>query len=153
MKVNGSKKNSSRRLSAIALAVIACVIGTALLLSAGNWMALAKARKLQNPIAPSPAALAEGRQIYRQHCENCHGENGDGKGEKAAELSTAPTDFTDTQKMDRVTDGEVFWQITKGRQPMPAFEAKLNSDERWEVVDFLRTFAPKPSAGSPAPAP
>jgi mono/diheme cytochrome c family protein len=130
----------------IALIAIACMVCAALLFSAGNWMALAKAKKLKNPIAPSASALADGKQIYAQHCENCHGERGDGKGEKAAELSTAPTDFTDAQKMTSLTDGELYWQITKGRHPMPAFEDKLTPEQRWESVDFLRTFAPKPAA-------
>jgi len=115
---------------------------------------IARAKKLKNPIAPVPAALADGKQIYQQHCENCHGENGDGKGQKAPELSTAPTDFTDAQKMNGLTDGELFWQTTKGRQPMPAFEDKLNPDQRWEVVDFIRTFARKPASDSSSvPAP
>jgi mono/diheme cytochrome c family protein len=152
---NTSKKSSSRRLTAIALIVILGGICTALIFAAGNWMALAKAKKLKNPISPSPVALAEGKQIYQQRCQNCHGENGDGKGEKAAELSTAPTAFTDAQKMDRITDGELFWQITKGRRPMPAFEDKLDSNQRWESVDFIRTFAMKPAAepsSPPAPA-
>ncbi len=136
-------------MTVIALAGIGCVICAALFFAAGNWIALAKAKKLQNPVAPSSEALAEGKQIYGQHCENCHGEKGDGKGQKAAELSTAPTNFTDAQKMNGVTDGELFWQTTKGRQPMPAFEDKLTPDQRWESVDFIRTFATKPTPASP----
>ncbi len=149
-----SNTNKQRRTTAILLGLILCAICAALFFAAGNWIALAKAKKLKNPVAPTPATLAEGKQVYGQHCENCHGEKGDGKGQKAAELSTAPTDFTDARKMSDVTDGEFFWQITKGRQPMPAFEDKLTPDQRWESVDFIRTFAMKPAAASPvAPAP
>jgi mono/diheme cytochrome c family protein len=148
LKTNTTKRSGSRAMIVVALVGIVCVICVALFFAAGNWMALAKAKKLKNPVVPSGQVLAEGRQIYGQHCENCHGENGDGKGQKAAELSTAPTDFTDTQKMVHVTDGELFWQITKGRRPMPAFEDKLNPYERWESVDFVRTFATKPTASS-----
>lgn len=136
----------------IALIGILCVSCVALFFAVGNWITIARAKKLKNPIAPSPAAVAEGKQIYTQHCENCHGEKGDGKGEKAPELSTAPTDFTDAQKMNSITDGELFWQTTKGRQPMPGFEGKLTSDQRWEVVDFIRTFARKPTADLPSAA-
>jgi mono/diheme cytochrome c family protein len=150
LKASGPKKSDSRRLIVIALILIVSAIGAALFFAAGNWMAIAKAKKLKNPVAPSAAALAEGKQIYRQHCENCHGESGDGRGEKAPELSTAPTDFTDSQKMDSVTDGEFYWQITKGRQPMPAFEDKLNDEQRWDSVDYIRTFERKPAAGSSA---
>jgi mono/diheme cytochrome c family protein len=133
----------------IALVGIGCVIFAALFFAAGNWMALAKAKKLKNPIVPNTQVLAEGKQIYGKHCETCHGEKGDGKGQKAAELSTAPTKFTDAKKMNGVADGELFWQITKGRQPMPAFEDKLTPDQRWESVDFIRTFAMKSTPASP----
>jgi len=103
-------------------------------------------------VAATPSALAEGKQAYAKHCENCHGENGDGKGQKAPELSTAPTDFTKASQMDSRTDGEFFYRITKGRRPMPAFEEKLNETERWEVVDYIRTFERKPAASSSATA-
>ena len=113
-------------------------------------MAVARARKVKNPVEATPAALAGGKQVYAKHCENCHGENGDGKGQKAPELSTAPTDFTKASVMDSRTDGEFFYRITKGRQPMPAFEDTLTETQRWESVDYIRTFERNAAAGSSA---
>ncbi len=139
-------------MTAILLGLILCGIGAAAILGVNNWMALAKARKVKNPMAATPATLAEGKQAYAKHCENCHGESGDGKGQKAPELSTAPTDFTKTSEMDSRTDGEFFYRITKGRRPMPAFEDKLNETERWEVVDYIRTFERKPAGSSAVPS-
>jgi len=46
-----------------------------------------------------------------------------------------------------MTDGELFWKITAGRKPMPSFETKLSEDERWMLVDYIRTFS---QAGAPA---
>jgi mono/diheme cytochrome c family protein len=117
-----------------------------------QWDAQARAKNLRNPVPATPAALAAGNQIYQQHCQSCHGSNGDGKGEKAPELSTAPGDFTDAAKMSGLKDGELYWEITKGRHPMPAFEKKLTEQERWEAVDYIRTFAAKSSASHPAAA-
>jgi mono/diheme cytochrome c family protein len=111
--------------------------------SARNWNARARARKLVNPVPATSEALAAGQEIYKQHCRSCHGLKGDGKGDKASELSVAPGDFTDARKMDGTTDGELFWQITKGRLPMPAFQHKLNDEERWQLVDYIRTFSEK----------
>ena len=115
-----------------------------------QWNAKAKARNLKNPVPATAESLAEGNQIYQQHCQSCHGANGDGKGEKAPELSTAPGDFTDAKKMSGLKDGELFWEITEGRHPMPEFADKLSVQERWEVVDYIRTFAAKSSASRPA---
>lgn len=117
-----------------------------------QWNNQAKARNLENPVPATPAAIAAGSKIYQQHCQSCHGANGDGKGEKAPELSTAPGDFTDAAKMSGLKDGELYWEITKGRHPMPAFEKKLTEQERWEAVDYIRTFAAKSSAARPAAA-
>lgn len=106
-----------------------------------GWSALAKARKLKNPFPATPAALAAGIEVYTNHCRRCHGQYGDGRGEKAAELSVAPGDFTNASKMNRLTDGELYWQTTYGRRPMPAFAHKLSDEQRWKVVDYIRTFA------------
>ncbi len=108
---------------------------------ARNWSVMAKARKLQNPVPSTAEALAAGKESYRQHCQSCHGANGDGKGDKAPELSVAPGDFTDAREMHHFADGELYWQITYGRRPMPAFASKLSEEKRWQLVDYIRTFA------------
>jgi len=97
-------------------------------------------------------ALAAGLDVYTEHCRSCHGLAGDGKGEKAAELSVAPGDFTNRSKMAELADGELYWQITHGRRPMPSFADKLNEQQRWEAVDYIRTFADgarSPATGGP----
>ena len=121
-----------------------------LVLGIHNWAWRAQARKLKNPYPPSAETLAAGNEVYTKHCRNCHGALGDGKGEKAAELSIAPGDFTDRSKMEELSDGELYWQISKGRRPMPAFADKLNEQQRWQVVDYIRTFEKsRNSAGQP----
>jgi mono/diheme cytochrome c family protein len=145
-------RQSKRTLRPLAAVVLVVVLGAgvfAAVFAARNWTAVAKARKLVNPVPATAEALAAGMQAYTQHCQSCHGEKGDGKGEKASELSVAPGDFTDTEKLHSATDGELFWQITKGRLPMPAFQHKLDDRERWELVDYIRTFEGKPTDSPP----
>jgi mono/diheme cytochrome c family protein len=132
-------------LAALAMGIFAAIYG------ANNWGALAAARKLKNPVPATPENVAGGKQAYGEHCQACHGEKGDGRGEKAAELSVAPGDFTDPRKMSGITDGELYWQITKGRLPMPAFAGKLDEEKRWQAVDYIRTFLESPP-GNLAPS-
>jgi mono/diheme cytochrome c family protein len=142
---SGASKSGLRKLGLIALFG---VLGISLLLVvylARNWSVMAKARKLQNPVSSTVEALAEGKGSYREHCQSCHGERGDGKGDKADELSVAPGDFTDARVMHHFADGELYWQITYGRRPMPAFASKLSEEKRWQLVDYIRTFAPHPA--------
>jgi mono/diheme cytochrome c family protein len=121
--------------------VIIAIAGGIVLYSFTGFGARARARKLQNPVPPTPEAIAAARLIYENRCANCHGTDGDGKGPKAEELSVAPADFRNARAMAAITDGELYWQITKGARPMPSFES-LSEQERWELVDYVRTFAP-----------
>ena len=87
--------------------------------------------------------------VYRSHCVQCHGDNGDGKGQKADQLSVEPGNFTDARKMRDLTDGQLYWQITKGRDPMPGFQDKLTPTERWQAVDYIRGFEEDRAATAP----
>ena len=134
-------KSGLRKLGIVALFSILGISVLLIVYLARNWSVMAKARKLQNPVPATPEALAAGKESYREHCQSCHGENGDGKGDKAPELSVTPGDFTDGREMHHYADGELYWQITYGRRPMPAFASKLSEEKRWQLVDYIRTFA------------
>jgi len=142
---------SKRRLRPLGILVVLVVLVVAVLTAINlstNWRTTAATKRLKNPVPATADAIAAGKQAYGEHCRNCHGEKGDGRGEKAAELSVEPGDFTDAPGMARRTDGELFWQITRGRLPMPSFEDKLSDQERWQLVDYIRTFANKSSAAA-----
>jgi mono/diheme cytochrome c family protein len=143
-----TNRKQPRYLGIFVLFAIIAAGGAVVLYSFSDWSAPAKAKKLQNPVPTTPEAIGAGMMIYMEHCQKCHGENGDGKGPKAADLSIAPQDFTNAQEMSHITDGEFFWQISEGHRPMPAFKDKLPEEERWQVVDYIRTFARK-SSGAP----
>ena len=52
-----------------------------------------------------------------------------------------PSDLTDAARMNKVTDGEIFFQISEGRKPMPSFKKKLTEEQRWQLVLLVRSFA------------
>jgi mono/diheme cytochrome c family protein len=132
----GKKRKLVLGLSLIFLAAVAAVV-----LSLGSWNAPAAARRLQNPVTATESAVDEGMFVYSKNCKSCHGEDGDGKGERAGKLGVRPTNFTNARQMSHLSDGELFWKITHGRRPMPAFEDKLTETQRWQVVDYIRTLA------------
>jgi mono/diheme cytochrome c family protein len=131
--------------------VIVAAAGSIVLYATRDWNAPTAARNLQNPVPSTEDSIHAGMTDYATHCQSCHGEKGDGKGTRAEKLSVAPTNFTDARAMGQVTDGELFWKISNGRRPMPSFQDKLTEQERWQLVDYIRTLAQKPVSGA-APA-
>ncbi|MGH9735790.1 MAG: c-type cytochrome [Candidatus Acidiferrales bacterium] len=140
------KKKSKAVLIWLALAAILILATVVMFKAFAGWTVPDSARKMQNPYPATAEALQDAGAIYTKRCKECHGVNGDGTGEKADQLSAMPSDFTDAREMGRATDGELFWKITHGRRPMPAFKDKLTDKQRWELVDYIRTFAKKAAA-------
>ena len=107
------------------------------------WTVTPLQRAERNPSAPSEASVAKGREIYSRNCLACHGTTGDGKGPVAARLGFTAGDFTKSAEMAMRTDGELFWMIAMGRDPMPAFRKKegLADPQIWDVVNYVRTLA------------
>ena len=90
-----------------------------------------------------PLRCRNGQFLYGQHCLSCHGVNADGKGERASTISVAPANLTDRAAIGRESDGLVFWKISEGHDPMPAYKYRLSESERWDLVNYLRTVEKK----------
>jgi mono/diheme cytochrome c family protein len=111
-----------------------------------------EAKRRINPIQSSPSALGEARGVYRERCAHCHGDTGRGDGPDAQKHNISATDFTNAQRENLKTDGELFYLISEGRRPMPAFKSRLSEETRWELVLLVRSFAAggaNPASGQP----
>jgi mono/diheme cytochrome c family protein len=100
-----------------------------------------EAAEVPNPFAGDEESLAAGALLYASNCAICHGETGEGDGPAAAGLELAPSDLHEGHVQEN-TDGALFFIISHGKPdtPMPAWDNVLDEDERWHVVNFLRTF-------------
>ncbi|MFQ5817327.1 MAG: c-type cytochrome [Terriglobia bacterium] len=101
--------------------------------------AWAKGRK--NPVAASAQSIAKGRELYKNDCLVCHGQQGAGDGPWAGRLPDSPGNFSDATVMDKMSDGEIFWKISQGRGLMPSYAGRLRAVDRWHLVNYLRTLA------------
>jgi mono/diheme cytochrome c family protein len=125
---------------AVLLAVILVCIAVAIYQNR-EWKIPEEAKLRKNPIQPSPTALATARTIYLDKCVQCHGETGKGDGPDAAMYYPAPASLTDAKRMNTATDGELFYEISEGRKPMPSFKKRLTEEQRWQLVLLVRSFA------------
>jgi putative copper export protein/mono/diheme cytochrome c family protein/peroxiredoxin len=92
----------------------------------------------RRPAIPYQAAsIAEGQALFGEHCAVCHGARGGGDGPAAATLQPPPPDLR-AHHVALHTAGDIFWWITNGRPPMPAFADRLDPDARWHLVNYLR---------------
>jgi mono/diheme cytochrome c family protein len=114
------------------------------------WVAPSRAARKKNPIAADDKSIAAGKGIYIAQCLKCHGDAGKGDGPSAKDLDPKPKDLSDPAIASQ-TDGALYWKITTGRKPMPSFENLLSDDDRWSVVNYVRTLEPA-SATQPSPA-
>ncbi len=101
-----------------------------------RWDVLAYVYSLGVPAA----TIDEGKSVYQANCASCHGPQGGGDGPQAGSLSTPPGNLGDLEKMAARSQNDLFQVVSDGSQPaMPGFAGKLSEDERWAVVQYVRT--------------
>ena len=97
----------------------------------------------------APEASEEGKRVYEKSCAHCHGTEGRGDGSAAENLLPRPRDFTrglykirSTETGQVPTDQDLFDIITEGMPgtSMPGWDTSLSTNERWEVVAYIKTF-------------
>jgi mono/diheme cytochrome c family protein len=102
------------------------------------WVAPDDAKKVKNPIPPTAETLAAAEQLFSDNCVLCHGEKGTGDGPGAKTIKVKPANFTDPKLQASETDGALFWKMSNGRGPMPAWKDELTEEERWKLVGYIR---------------
>ncbi|MDP2660463.1 MAG: c-type cytochrome [Dehalococcoidia bacterium] len=119
------------------LGAIVMVVGLYLLL--GQLVVDASASKwLRNPVSSTAQSRAIGKDIYGQLCLDCHGPDGAGDGSTAMEFSA---DMDLSAHVLAHPSGELFAWISSGiGDDMPYFEDLLTDEQRWHVVNYIRTF-------------
>lgn len=106
----------------------------------------ASAKAMKNPLAGQQSAIDAGKTVYARNCLSCHGRTLTGTGNVPSLVDG---------KLKGVTQGEIFWFITKGDKDsgMPAW-GFLPENTRWQVVSYVEAMASGkgPAASNAAPA-
>jgi len=96
-----------------------------------------------NPVKSSPEGLAEARKVFGYDCAMCHGDKGDGKGDVVESMKLTMHDWREPATLANVSDGEIFYILTKGKGKMMAEGDRLSEKLRWNMVNLVRAMAAK----------
>lgn len=124
-----------RALSQAVVATMSLLIGSMLSFAAANGGWLKKVpeadRERANPYAGKAEAIAPGKNLYRENCAKCHGEDAGGRNGRPALKS---------RRLSSATDGDIAWMIKNGQmfKGMPSWGG-LPEQERWQIVAYLRS--------------
>lgn len=100
-----------------------------------------------NPLEKNSKNIKDGKLLYMVRaktlqCKHCHGLKGDGRGEMASDSFPAPRNFTCTEMMKTIPDGQLFWAVVNGlpHTSMPSYD-NLSDKQIWKLIVFIRSLA------------
>jgi mono/diheme cytochrome c family protein len=89
---------------------------------------------------PSVQAQSDPAKLYKTNCVLCH--SADGSGESATGKAMHAKDLR-SEDVQKQSDADLNQAITKGKGKMPAFGAKIKSDDVTQLVAYIRGLANK----------
>jgi mono/diheme cytochrome c family protein len=92
---------------------------------------------IENPFEATPEIIAEGKRLYDQFCEHCHGPQGKGDGLVAPVYLGVPNYTSPAQR--NLSQGHVFHVITWGIRRMGAHGSQMSEDKRWKIARYVQT--------------
>lgn len=101
---------------------------------------------IENPFPVSEKSLAGGQRLFNIYCAICHGENGDSKGylvrEDGGTYLALPANFM-SDDLINASNGRFYHAIMRGKNTMEPFLDKLDYEERWQVIQYIRSLQAK----------
>ena len=95
----------------------------------------------ENPVEADEASVTRGAELFRLHCQMCHGQTAQGNGPIAPFLANKPANLTSPIVQSK-SDGSIFLTITNGVEgKMPPMNENLLVSDRWDLVNFIRTLS------------
>lgn len=107
----------------------------------------------KNPVKPTADSQAKAKRLYQIDCAMCHGDNGNGKTDLAANMELNMVNWTNPETLAGRQDWELFNIIRVGKGKMPPEDAGRASDtDVWNLIIYIRAFSKGQPPASAAPA-
>lgn len=110
----------------------------------GSGKGTVKDGAVKGPLPYTTQSIARGKQFYLVHCVECHDQDGKGLGRRDFN-GTPPADLTDPDAWLYGTSATaIFASVREGtKSDMPPFKDKLQDEQIWHVVNFVRSLWPE----------
>ncbi|NKQ38429.1 MAG: OmpA family protein, partial [Methanosarcinales archaeon] len=104
---------------------------------------------LKNPFKRSDAIMATGKEKFDIYCAVCHGFEGKGDGPIVVRKDGSdgpfvaiPPDFTKANgRLHGLTDGDMFYSITYGKNMMGGYDSQVKPEDRWAIIHYIKEMA------------
>lgn len=104
--------------------------------------------QVKNPLAPlTGKELEEAGRLFNINCAICHGAKGEANGPMAPKVGGVKSIIASSPTF---SDGRIFFVMTYGQNNMGSYASQLSREQRWRIVQYIRTLEPKTTATVPA---
>jgi mono/diheme cytochrome c family protein len=100
-----------------------------------------------NLLGIGAVVAADGEQLFRFYCAQCHGPEGKGNGPNVTEdFATDPRDFTNAEEMQKLSDADIKSVVLDGGPAvsksalMPPWSKTISEADVVELTKILRQF-------------
>lgn len=105
--------------------------------------------QVKNPLEPlTGKELEEAGRLFNINCAVCHGAKGGNDGPLAPKIGGVKSIIAASPGY---SDGRIFYVMTYGQNNMGSYASQLSREQRWRIVQYIRTLEPK-TAAMEAPA-
>jgi mono/diheme cytochrome c family protein len=106
--------------------------------------------QVKNPLEPLTGKdLEEAGRLFNINCAVCHGAKGEANGPLAAKVGGVKSIIAGSPGY---SDGRIFFVMEYGQNNMGSYAGQLSREQRWRIVQYIRTLEPKAAAATATPA-
>ena len=99
----------------------------------------------QFPIPIAKADIERGENRFNVYCTPCHGRTGEGNGMVVLRGFRQPPSYYSDRLMNAPV-GHFFDVVTNGFGAMPSYASRIQTDDRWRIIAYIRALQLSESA-------
>jgi mono/diheme cytochrome c family protein len=100
--------------------------------------------QIKNPLAPlNHEDSIEAGRLFNINCGICHGAKAEANGPLASKLGGVKSIIAALASPGGFSDGRIFYVMTYGQNNMGSYASQLSREQRWRIVQYIRTLEPK----------